>query len=151
MADTSNKLLSTHYKQLYELALENENLSNQCKNHSRLLEVKQKEVENLKELLTQANTTLSIPSNQIEILMDLMKLSGNNRNFCELRNRIEILQSHLIKEEDENVDNWGSNHLTGDLSDALSNNHTDRLTDDLTDNHTDIPGTDLPIGVRRRR
>ena len=123
MADTSNKLLSTHYKQLYELALENENLSNQCKNHSRLLEVKQKEVENLKELLTQANTNLSITSNQLEILMDLMNLSGDNRNFRELRNRIELLQSHLTREDDENVDNWESTYPM--------DNGTNNLTDNL--------------------
>ena len=130
MGDTSDKLLSTHYKQLYELALENENLSNQCKNYSRLLEETQKEVENLKELLTQANTNLSITSNQLEILMDLMKLSGDSRIFWELRNRIELLQSHLTREDDENVDNWESTYPM----DNGTNNLTDNLTNNLTDN-----------------
>ena len=57
-------------------------------------------VENLVEQLTQSETKLSIQSNereelenQMNILMDLMRIPEENRNFLELRNRIEKLQS----------------------------------------------------------
>ena len=57
-------------------------------------------VENLVEQLTQSETKLSIQSNereklenQMNILMDLMRIPEENHNFLELRNRIEKLQS----------------------------------------------------------
>ena len=74
------------------------------------------EVENLVTQLTQSETKLSIQSNKCEelenqknILMDLMRIPEENRNFLELRNSIEKLQSDYI-EEKERADNLAAHY-----------------------------------------
>ena len=65
------------------------------------------EFENLVERLTQAETNFSIQSNereklenQMNILMNLMKIPEEKRNFLELKNGIEKLQSDYIGEKE---------------------------------------------------
>ena len=74
------------------------------------------EFENLVERLTQAETNFSIQSNereklenQMNILMDLMKIPEEKQNFLELRNTIEKLQSDYIREK-ERADKLSSKH-----------------------------------------
>ena len=65
------------------------------------------EVENLVERLTQAETNLSIQNNECEklenqmnILMDLIKIPEQSRNFLELKNGVEKLQMDYIGEKE---------------------------------------------------
>ena len=80
------------------------------------------EVENLVAQLTQSETKLSIQSNKCEelenqknILMDIMRIPEDNRNFLELRNSIEKLQTDYI-EEKEKADNLAAHYPPLDVA-----------------------------------
>ena len=126
-----------------KLATSNKSFGNKCEELTMSLKVNQelveendklkknyeKELKNLQENLMDANSKKTIQSkerqkleNQMNILMDLMKLPKEKRNFCLLREEIENLMSEHIKEK-ERAENLATN------SPMLDSTSTD--TDDL--------------------
>ena len=126
-----------------KLATSNKSFGNKCEELTMSLKVNQelveendklkknyeKELKNLQENLMDANSKKTIQSkerqkleNQMNILMDLMKIPKEKRNFCLLREEIENLISEHIKEK-ECAENLATNFP------MLNSTSTD--TDDL--------------------
>ena len=109
------KELTTSLKTNQELVQENEKLKKNCEEQSNSLAKSKEEFKNLQENLVDANSKKTIQSeerqkleNQMNILMDLMKIPEEKRNFCLLREEIENLMSEHIKEK-ERAENLATN------------------------------------------
>ena len=103
--------LTTSLKTNQELVQENEKLKKNCEEQSNSLAKSKEEFKNLQENLVDANSKKTIQSkerqkleNQMNILIDLMKIPEEKRNFHQLRQEIENLMSEHIKEK-ERADN----------------------------------------------
>ena len=105
--DNKCEELSTSLKTNQELVQENQTLKRNCKSHSNSLAKSKEELKNLQESLIEANSKKAIQSkerqileNQMNILMDLMKIPNENRKFHQLRQEIENLMVKYIREKE---------------------------------------------------
>ena len=105
--DNKCEELSISLKTNQELVQENQTLKRNCKSHSNSLAKSKEELKNLQESLIEANSKKAIQSkerqileNQMNILMDLMKIPIENRKFHQLRQEIENLMVKYIREKE---------------------------------------------------